>query len=147
MANFLVSLCVIIFRSYSFSLLTTKLRWNFLECQCSRIDAFGGEALRWIYLVKYLKSLRIIDLWLPLKKIFHNLACFIAISTRMISCYFLECAIFGFFVTDELGNGVIVEYQCFHYLHLLLSVCLFSLVPIRLRIKLILKVIIDCNLL
>ena len=104
MANFLVSLCVIIFRSYSFSLLTTKLRWNFLECQCSRIDAFGGEALRWIYLVKYLKSLRIIDLWLPLKKIFHTLACFIAISTRMISCYFLECAIFGFFVTDELVN-------------------------------------------
>lgn len=104
MANFLVSLCVIIFRSYSFSLLTTKLRWNFLECQCSRIDAFGGEALRWIYLVKYLKSLRIIDLWLPLKKFFHTLACFIAISTRMISCYFLECAIFGFFVTDELGN-------------------------------------------
>ena len=104
MANFLVSLCVIIFRSYSFSLLTTKLRWNFLECQCSRIDAFGGEALRWIYLVKYLKSLRIIDLWLPLKNFFHTLACFIAISTRMISCYFLECAIFGFFVTDELGN-------------------------------------------
>ena len=91
MANFLVSLCVIIFRSYSFSLLTTKLRWNFLECQCSRIDAFGGEALRWIYLVKYLKSLRIIDLWLPLKKNFHTLACFIAISTRMISCFLRVC--------------------------------------------------------
>lgn len=54
-----------------------KKLWNL-------VDTVKGETLSWIYLVQYLKSLRIIDLWLPLNNAFSYFGEFIIISTRTI---------------------------------------------------------------